>query len=1283
MDLRRPKALPGRLARVVDPRAHVEALARADPLRRVDGLPTRGVPVALDERARTEQPNHRSGVERLLDRRVVRELRALRRREVARPRSEAAAVALDDQLGGPPRNVGRRVAPPGLAGLERDLSRFARRELERLLVTAQRQANAAAGRRLEAHQGLFEQRLLGQHQELHPIGARDHEARALRQPLVLTPDDPQVAQVGCVVPGDVAQRELERQDAQREVTRVRLERRLRHAGSERRQQQRSDQQTRGREADGCEPRRTDRGDEEEEGGHDVDVVPVAHEATAAVPVPGDEDQEVGGDSAEREQQEAALERASEAGEEQERERDERKVGKQAGVSPPQEVADVLDQLAPVDLGHAQQPAEAVGRRRRRRHRIRGLCRCGGSRGSRRHSASGAGFPCIGRDLVVDWHGGEASARAGARQRGSGRARRSRLLSLGGARLGHRRHDCSGQLARAAQRHALARRGAEVRRRVAGERGREAGEHGERERAAGSPGERRPQPFERAARAQERRDHHRQREREQHRLVGRRDREQCARQHEPRDSWAAHGARRVAGEPRRVGRLALGDRQAEEQSCPDAERVEHLGLEPEHVGEKRAREEEARREQRREPWFVGAGQVAGAEQYERAEQQRVERDHAVRAERGDPRRREERIGERLAIDRGAPSVVAQQDDVARRPEVEVVEQALAVFRGKAQVTVVDQALRHQVVRRLVGLERRRQPWLAERERQQHQEQADRDQRQRHAARHGAMLRHSRRVIPWSRARRSFDSPRAACRSRLPRARAPRGGVSASARGKRRWRACARDRGTAAPPLPRHRRHPARGPHEPPRVRPRDHAPARRIAGARQRSSSARSPSGRRPAPSFASLLTGRYPQSTGLTHKAALRVPETSSLLPEVLRAHGFTTVAVGVEPRAVARSRLGRGFDEYVETWGASTSPTTRPRSAGALGAAGSTSWPCRCSTATPGATSDSSSGSTTPTRTRPTSCRRETPTRSSRTSSSRARRAPIAPVRNEAGKAIGDHDDLALLRRAVRRQRPRWSTAPSPRRSSSCSTASSGCSTTPLVIFTADHGESLGEHGSFVRARPAALQHHGARAAASSSAAGVPLGRASRRGRSSSSTSTRRSSNGCFPARKSPSGPFSRARACCRGWARGRRARRRRGERASRGRRPRRPSSRLRGRGSRSPPLPHGAGRALQGHLPPAARAGKRRPSTTGSSTTSKSIRSRPTISPPPIRAISRACAARSSSGCGSRPLRRPTLPRASRSCVLSRRSATSTRWRSRRRVAPMSRVRRGNSRAIARIRA
>ena len=69
-------------------------------------------------------------------------------------------------------------------------------------------------------------------------------------------------------------------------------------------------------------------------------------------------------------------------------------------------------------------------------------------------------------------------------------------------------------------------------------------------------------------------------------------------------------------------------------------------------------------------------------------------------------------------------------------------------------------------------------------------------------------------------------------------------------------------------------------------------------------------------SFASMFTGQYPQTTGLTHRAAMRVPEEYLTLPELFQESGYTTL--GVVSNAVLASKFGwnDGFDEFQETWG-------------------------------------------------------------------------------------------------------------------------------------------------------------------------------------------------------------------------------------------------------------------------------------------------------------------------------------------------------------------------------
>jgi arylsulfatase A-like enzyme len=69
-------------------------------------------------------------------------------------------------------------------------------------------------------------------------------------------------------------------------------------------------------------------------------------------------------------------------------------------------------------------------------------------------------------------------------------------------------------------------------------------------------------------------------------------------------------------------------------------------------------------------------------------------------------------------------------------------------------------------------------------------------------------------------------------------------------------------------------------------------------------------------SFASMFTGLYPHTTGLTHKAALRIPEQYLTLPELFQESGYATV--GVISNAVLAAKFGwdTGFDDFRQTWG-------------------------------------------------------------------------------------------------------------------------------------------------------------------------------------------------------------------------------------------------------------------------------------------------------------------------------------------------------------------------------
>ncbi len=75
------------------------------------------------------------------------------------------------------------------------------------------------------------------------------------------------------------------------------------------------------------------------------------------------------------------------------------------------------------------------------------------------------------------------------------------------------------------------------------------------------------------------------------------------------------------------------------------------------------------------------------------------------------------------------------------------------------------------------------------------------------------------------------------------------------------------------------------------------------------------------PSFASIFTGLYPRTSGLTHRAAARLEASFRTLPETLQEAGFTTLATVSNPILEGDLGWDQGFDEYLETW--SSQPST------------------------------------------------------------------------------------------------------------------------------------------------------------------------------------------------------------------------------------------------------------------------------------------------------------------------------------------------------------------------
>lgn len=69
------------------------------------------------------------------------------------------------------------------------------------------------------------------------------------------------------------------------------------------------------------------------------------------------------------------------------------------------------------------------------------------------------------------------------------------------------------------------------------------------------------------------------------------------------------------------------------------------------------------------------------------------------------------------------------------------------------------------------------------------------------------------------------------------------------------------------------------------------------------------------PSFASIFTGQYPHTRGMTHRAAKWLAEDHHTLAETMRAAGFWTGAVVSNPVLSGELGWDQGFDEYIETW--------------------------------------------------------------------------------------------------------------------------------------------------------------------------------------------------------------------------------------------------------------------------------------------------------------------------------------------------------------------------------
>ena len=158
-------------------------------------------------------------------------------------------------------------------------------------LAAQRQGDAVAGRQAPYLEGERVEGPVGDEVDLHRRRSEEPQPLALRQEGLTPADEADVALRYAEVARHIAQRQLERQEAKGHGAHVHLQRRLGPRHAERRQHQRGKEQSGDAVAGRHQRARADARHQEEEGRVDVDEVAVADEAAAALPVPGDLQQE--------------------------------------------------------------------------------------------------------------------------------------------------------------------------------------------------------------------------------------------------------------------------------------------------------------------------------------------------------------------------------------------------------------------------------------------------------------------------------------------------------------------------------------------------------------------------------------------------------------------------------------------------------------------------------------------------------------------------------------------------------------------------------------------------------------------------------------------------------------------------------------------------------------------------------------------------------------------------------------------------------------------------------
>ena len=79
------------------------------------------------------------------------------------------------------------------------------------------------------------------------------------------------------------------------------------------------------------------------------------------------------------------------------------------------------------------------------------------------------------------------------------------------------------------------------------------------------------------------------------------------------------------------------------------------------------------------------------------------------------------------------------------------------------------------------------------------------------------------------------------------------------------------------------------------------------------------------PSFASMMTGLYPHSTGVTRACGLKLDSRFKLLSERMKAGGFFTGGVVTNPNLGREFGFDQGYDHYCEAWIPAPTPKIEP----------------------------------------------------------------------------------------------------------------------------------------------------------------------------------------------------------------------------------------------------------------------------------------------------------------------------------------------------------------------